>query len=65
MEKIDKKTLQYLRDRSISLRESGKSNYETALILGITHETCSRWYKYPTKNNPNISITPYTTFYLA
>jgi len=42
--KIDKSTLQYLRDRAIDLRKNGKSNKETALILGVAAETTSRWY---------------------
>lgn len=42
--KVDRKTLQYLRDRAISLRESGISNIETAQILGISKITTSRWY---------------------
>jgi len=42
--KIDKSTLQYLRDRAINLRKNGKSNKETALILGVAAETTSRWY---------------------
>ena len=33
--KIDKSTLQYLRDRAIDLRKNGKSNKETAFILLI------------------------------
>jgi len=32
---VDKSTLQYLRDRAIKLRENGKSNNETAQILGV------------------------------
>jgi len=42
--KVDKSTLQYLRNRAIKLRESGKSNKETAQILGVAPETSSRWY---------------------
>jgi len=42
--KVDPKTLQYLRDRCIKLRKSGKSNKEVATILGIAKETSSRWY---------------------
>ena len=42
--KIDKSTLQYLRDRAIDLRKNGKSNKETAFILGVAPETTSRWY---------------------
>jgi transposase len=42
--KVDKKTLQYLRDRAITLRESGISNIETAKILGVSKTTTSRWY---------------------
>ena len=34
--KVDSKTLQYLRDRAIKLRESGVSNIETASILGLS-----------------------------
>ena len=42
--KVDSKTLQYLRDRAIKLRESGVSNIETASILGLSKITTSRWY---------------------
>lgn len=42
--KIDRKTLEYLRKRAIDLREAGKSNKETASILGMVPETTSRWY---------------------
>ena len=42
--KVDSKTLQYLRDRTIKLRESGISNIETATILGLSIITTSRWY---------------------
>lgn len=42
--KVDSKTLQYLRNRAIKLRESGTSNKDTAEILGIAVETASRWY---------------------
>ena len=42
--KVDSKTLQYLRDRAIKLRESGISNIETATILGLSIITTSRWY---------------------
>ena len=42
--KVDRSTLQYLRNRAIKLRENGKSNKETALILGVAPETTSRWY---------------------
>ena len=42
--KVDSKTLQYLRNRAIQLRESGVSNIETALILGLSKITTSRWY---------------------
>ena len=42
--KVDSKTLQYLRDRAIKLRESGISNLETAAILGLSKITTSRWY---------------------
>ena len=42
--KVDKSTLQYLRNRAVELRESGKSNKETAQILGVAPETSSRWY---------------------
>src|SRR5574344_1918442 len=42
--KLDSKTLQYLRDRAIKLRESGVSNIETASILGLSKITTSRWY---------------------
>ena len=43
--KVDSKTLQYLRDRAIKLRESGVSNIETAQILGLSIITTSRWYR--------------------
>ena len=42
--KVNQDTLQYLRNRAIQLRETGKSNKETALILGVAVETTSRWY---------------------
>lgn len=42
--KVDRKTLQFLRNRAIKLRESGHSNKETAEILGVAAETTSRWY---------------------
>ena len=42
--KLDKKTLQYLRNRAIKLREDGMSNNETAKILGVNKETTSKWY---------------------
>ena len=42
--KLDKKTLQYLRNRAIKLREDGISNNETAKILGVNKETTSKWY---------------------
>ena len=42
--KVNQDTLQYLRNRAIQLRETGKSNKETALILGVALETTSRWY---------------------
>lgn len=42
--KLDKKTLQYLRNRAVKLRESGISNIETAKILGVNKETTSKWY---------------------
>ena len=42
--KVNQDTLQYLRNRAIQLRETGKSNKETALILGVAIETTSRWY---------------------
>lgn len=42
--KVDSKTLQYLRDRAIKLRESGVSNIETSSILGLSKITTSRWY---------------------
>ena len=42
--KVDSKTLQYLRNRAIQLREAGRSNKDTAQILGIATETASRWY---------------------
>ena len=42
--KVDLKTLQYLRDRAIKLRESGISNLETAAILGLSKITTSTHY---------------------
>jgi transposase len=42
--KVDQKTLQYLRDRAISLKNDGKNNREIAKLLGIAEETVSRWY---------------------
>ena len=42
--KLDKKTLQYLRNRAVKLRENGVSNNETAKILGVNKETTSKWY---------------------
>ena len=42
--KVDSKTLQYLRNRAIVLRENGISNIETAKILGLSKITTSRWY---------------------
>ncbi len=42
--KLDKKTLQYLRNRAIKLREDGISNNDTAKILGVNKETTSKWY---------------------
>ena len=42
--KVDSKTLQYLRDRAIVLRENGVSNIETAQILGLSKITTSKWY---------------------
>jgi transposase len=42
--KLDKKTLQYLRNRAVKLRENGVSNNETARILGVNKETTSKWY---------------------
>lgn len=42
--KVDSKTLQYLRNRAIVLRENGVSNIETAQILGLSKITTSKWY---------------------
>jgi transposase len=42
--KVYQKTLQYLRDRAISLKNDGKNNREIAKLLGIAEETVSRWY---------------------
>jgi len=42
--KVNQETLQYLRNRAIKLRETGKSNKETAEVLGVAAETTSRWY---------------------
>jgi len=42
--KVNRKTLQYLRDRCIKLRKSGVSNRETAKILGVAEATSSKWY---------------------
>ena len=42
--KLDKKTLQYLRNRAIKLREDGISNNDTAKVLGVNKETTSKWY---------------------
>lgn len=55
--KIDRKTLEYLRKRAIKLREEGKSNKETASILGMTPETTSRWYSaYKTKGKGALRV---------
>lgn len=51
--KVDSKTLQYLRNRAIKLRETGKSNKETAEILGVAPETTSRWYSAYKKEGKN------------
>ena len=40
--KIDQKTLQYLLNGAIHLREAGYSNKETAAILRVALETTSR-----------------------
>ena len=48
--KVDQKTLQFLRNRAIKLRESGHSNKEVAAILGVAVETTSRWYSSYKKN---------------
>ena len=42
--KLDKKTLQYLRNRAIKLREEGVSNNDIAKNLGVNKETTSKWY---------------------
>lgn len=42
--KVDKNTLQYLRDRAIEMRENGVSNIETAKMLGVSVITTSKWY---------------------
>ena len=41
--KVDSKTLQYLRDRAIKLRESGVSNIETSSILGLLSNEVLNW----------------------
>ena len=43
--KIDRKTLQYLRRRVISLRKKGKKNIEIARMLGLAPQTTSRWWQ--------------------
>ena len=48
--KVDRKTLQYLRNRAIKLREAGHTNKKTAEILGVAAETTSRWYNNYKKN---------------
>jgi transposase len=48
--KVDQKTLQFLRNRAIKLREAGHSNKEVAAILGVAVETTSRWYSSYKKN---------------
>ena len=48
--KVDQKTLQFLRNRTIKLREAGHSNKEVAAILGVAIETTSRWYSSYKKN---------------
>ena len=48
--KVDQKTLQFLRNRTIKLREAGHSNKEVAAILGTAVETTSRWYSSYKKN---------------
>lgn len=48
--KVDSKTLQYLRDRAIQMRENGVSNIDTAKILGVSTITTSRWYSKYKKN---------------
>jgi transposase len=42
--KVDKETLQFLRNRAIALREKGISNLEVAEILGVSRITTSKWY---------------------
>jgi len=48
--KVDQKTLQFLRNRAIKLREAGHPNKEVAAILGVAVETTSRWYSSYKKN---------------
>lgn len=43
--KVDRKTLQYLRNRSIKLREEGLENKEVANILGVAPQSTSKWWQ--------------------
>lgn len=55
--KIDRETLQYLRDRCIKMRKSGVSNRETAKILGVAEATTSKWYStYQTEGNKALKV---------
>jgi transposase len=58
--KVDQKTLQFLRNRAIKLRESGHSNKETATILGVAPETTSRWYSAYKKNGKKAIVVKKT-----
>ena len=42
--KVDQKTLQFLHNRAIKLKEAEHSNKEVAAILTVAVETTSRWY---------------------
>ena len=43
--KVDRKTLEVLRRRVISLRKKGKKNIEIARMLGLAPQTTSRWWQ--------------------
>ena len=43
--KVDRKTLEVLRRRVISLRKKGKKNIEIAQMLGLAPQTTSRWWQ--------------------
>jgi len=43
--KVDSKTLEYLRKRSIALRKKGKRNIDIARSLGLAPQTTSRWWR--------------------